>query len=168
MQDLDDDDGLSETAISTSALLTVILAGLGAITAMLSNYHADQAVIEQIQASDQWGYYQAKGIKGNLISVKTDLMIAFGKPALPADVEKINQYKKDQDEISESAREKERASTSHIKRHTLFARGVSFFEIAVVISAITILTRRSGFGVLSLLAGLMGIFFLTQGVIFKG
>src|SRR2546421_12707398 len=45
--------------ISWVALSTAILAVLAAIAGLLSGKHANEAMMSQIQASDQWGYYQA-------------------------------------------------------------------------------------------------------------
>ena len=52
------------------------------------------ALIDQIQASSQWGYYQAKGIKGNMVVNKVDMLLAFGRAASQSDQDKISQYKK--------------------------------------------------------------------------
>ena len=52
-----------ETWISWVALSTAVLAVLAAIASLLSGQHANEAVMDQIEASDQRNYYQAKGIK---------------------------------------------------------------------------------------------------------
>jgi len=45
------------------ALSTAILAVFAAVCSLMAGHHANEALIEQIQASDQWAYYQAKGSK---------------------------------------------------------------------------------------------------------
>ncbi|HKS31875.1 MAG TPA: DUF4337 family protein, partial [Chthoniobacterales bacterium] len=50
----------SEKWISGVALSTAILAVLAAIAALLSGSHANEAMMEQIEAADQWAFYQAK------------------------------------------------------------------------------------------------------------
>ncbi|HEY8966786.1 MAG TPA: DUF4337 family protein, partial [Candidatus Methylacidiphilales bacterium] len=47
------------------ALSTVFLAVLAAIAAFLSGFNETEALINRQLASDQWSYYQAKGLKGN-------------------------------------------------------------------------------------------------------
>jgi hypothetical protein len=141
---------------------------LAAMTAIFANYHSNEAVIDQIQASDQWGYYQAKGIKGNIVINKVDLLTSLGRIASQSDLDKIGQYKKEQDEISESAREKERSSNLHVKHHIVLARAVILFQVAIAVSAISIMTRRSKFWHVSLLAAGAGTFFLIQGIFLKG
>src|SRR5437773_12547315 len=52
-----------ENWISWVALSTAILAVLAAIAGLLSGKHANEAMMSQIEASDQWGYYQARASK---------------------------------------------------------------------------------------------------------
>src|SRR3954470_3658262 len=105
------------------ALSSALLAVFAAVTALLAGHHANEAMVEQIHASDQWSYYQAKGIKSAVLATKLDLMHAFGKSAAPHDEEKLSEYKKEQEEISEKAKEKEHESESHLRHHVIFARG---------------------------------------------
>jgi hypothetical protein len=159
------DSSIHYSSISYIALSSAIFAALAAITAMLSNFHSNEAVIDQIQASSQWGYYQAKGIKGNMVANKIDLLLAFGRAATQSDQDQITQYKKDQNEISENAREKERSSALHMRKQIILARGISLFQLAIAISAIAIMTRRRTFWHLSLLSACGGLFFLVQGLL---
>ena len=52
------------------ALTTVILAVCATLATFKGGGHSTKAVLSQSQASDQWAYYQAKGIKGNLYEVE--------------------------------------------------------------------------------------------------
>jgi hypothetical protein len=54
-------------------LSTAILAVLAAITGLLSGMHANEAMMDQIEASDQWNYYQAKSIKASVLDAKMSL-----------------------------------------------------------------------------------------------
>jgi len=62
-----------ETWISWVALSTAILAALAAIAALLSGRHVNKAMMNQIEASDQWNYYQAKGITAAVLDAKMSL-----------------------------------------------------------------------------------------------
>src|SRR4051812_1801928 len=62
-----------ERWISWVALSTAILAVLAAIAGLLSGQHANEAMANQIEASDQWAYYQAKGIKAAVLDAKMSL-----------------------------------------------------------------------------------------------
>jgi len=72
--------GSSEKWVLGVALTAAFLAVLAAITSLIAEHHADEAMILQIQSSDQWNYYQAKGIKANLLDTKTEILSALGKP----------------------------------------------------------------------------------------
>ena len=63
-----------ENWILKVALTAAILAVFAAITALMAGHFANEAMIEQLKASDQWAYYQAKGIKYVVIENKIDLL----------------------------------------------------------------------------------------------
>ena len=44
------------------ALSSALLAGFAAVCSLLAGHHANEAMVDQIQSSDKWAYYQAKGI----------------------------------------------------------------------------------------------------------
>src|SRR4051794_18145381 len=73
-----------ERWISWVALSTAILAVLAAISALLSSKHANEAMMSQIQASDQWSYYQAKSIKAAVLDAKMALLGAPARSTSPA------------------------------------------------------------------------------------
>lgn len=154
-----------ERWISWVALSSALLAGFAAVTALLAGHHANEAMVEQIHASDLWSYYQAKGIKSAVVSSRIELLKALGKEAPAKDEEKIAKYKEDQDETSKEAKEKERASESHLQHHVIFARGVTLFQVAIAVAAIAVLTRRKRFFLVGLAFGLGGLIFLIQGML---
>src|SRR5213078_1315887 len=61
------------TWISWVALSTALLAVLAAIAGLLSGIHVNEAMMNQIEASDQWSYYQAKSIKAAVLDAKIAL-----------------------------------------------------------------------------------------------
>jgi hypothetical protein len=147
--------------ISWVALSTAILAVLAAIAGLLSGKHANEAMMSQIQASDQWGYFQAKSIKSAILEAKTTLAEA----ATEKDKEKAAQYQKEQEEIKQVAEEKQADATSNFHKHEVFARGVTMFQIAIAIAAISALTKRRRFWLVSLVFGAAGSVFLVLGLI---
>src|ERR1700755_583286 len=62
------------------ALTTAVIAVLAAITGLLAGDHADEAMLSQIHSSDQWAFYQAKGIKSDVLATSNNMLIAMGKP----------------------------------------------------------------------------------------
>ena len=144
------------TWISWVALSTAILAVLAAIAGLLSGQYANEAMMNQIEASDQWSYYQAKSIKASVLDAK----ISLARAPNESDRSKRDRYEKEQEEIKSDAEHKEAAAKSNFHRHEVFARGVTMFQIAIAIAAISALTRKRHFWVVSLLFGLVGCVFL--------
>ena len=145
------------------AFSSALLAGFAAVCSLLAGHHANEAMIEQIQSSDRWAYYQAKGIKAAILGSKVELLEAEGKPVTPKDRAKLVEYKKEQEAISVEAKHKEHGSESHLRQHVVFARGVTLFQVAIAVGAIAALTSRRRFWFLSLGFGALGLVFLVQG-----
>ena len=143
--------------ISWVALSTAILAVLAAIAGLLSGEHANEAMMNQIEASDQWGYYQAKSIKAAVLDAK----IALSATQSEQDREKTAKYQEEESEIKSEAEHKEAAAKSNFHKHEVFARGVTMFQIAIAIAAISALTKRRRFWIVSLVFGGVGCVFLV-------
>lgn len=147
------------------ALSSAILAALAAVTSLMAGHHSNEAMVEQIKSSDQWNYYQAKGVKANVLASKMDMLAALEKPVDPKDKEKLAEYKKEQEEIKKIAEEREKASESHLHSHVIFARGVTLFQVAIAVGAISVLTHRRRFWYVSMSFGAAGALFLLQGLL---
>ena len=165
------------------SLSTALLAVVAAIAALQSGNLVNEAlsvkndaVLKQAQASDQWAYYQAKGIKGNGAAQMADLFSTNpAQAALAAKYKKeAARYKQDQQQIQDQAhtleqeRDKENAeSGDFLEQHHLFAYCVTFTQVAIALSAVAALTKRKPVWYLSLLIGLIGLALLIYGYIPK-
>ena len=147
------------------ALSTALLAVLAAIAALLAGHAANEALLEQIQASDQWSYYQSKSIKENVLTTKLSLIVAMGKTIEGADAKKLTEYKTDMEEIKKEAEAKEAESASHMKHHVTLARSVTLFQIAIALAAIAVLTKKRPLWLGSLALGAIGAFFFVGGLL---
>jgi uncharacterized protein DUF4337 len=150
----------SEKWISWVALSTAVLAVLAAIAGLLSGKHANEAVMSQIQASDQWSYYQAKSIKSAVLDAKMSLANAADEK----DRAKAAKYEEEQAEIKSEAEHKETEAKTNFHKHEVLARGVTMFQIAIAIAAISALTKKRRFWIVSLLFGAIGCVFLVLGM----
>ena len=146
-----------ETWISWVALSTAILAVLAAIAGLLSGQHANEAMMNQIESSDQWNYYQAKSIKASVLDAKMSLAGVHDE----SDQSKRDRYEQEQEAIKSEAERKEAAAKSNFHKHEVFARGVTMFQIAIAIAAISALTKRRKFWIVSLIFGGVGCIFLV-------
>ena len=147
--------------ISWAALSTAILAVLAAIAGLLSGKHANEAMMNHIEASDEWNYYQAKSIKASVLDAKMSLA---GTPN-ELDQSKRDRYEKEQEEIKSEAEHKEVAAKSNFHKHEIFAGGVTMFQIAIAVAAISALTKIRPFWIVSLLFGAAGCVFLVLAAI---
>jgi hypothetical protein len=144
------------TWISWVALSTAILAVLAAIAGLLSGQHVNEAMMNQIESSDQWNYYQAKSIKASILDAKMSLAGAPNE----SDQSKRDRYEKEQEQIKSEAERNQAAAKSNFHKHEVFARGVTMFQIAIAIAAISALTRKRSFWIVSLIFGGVGCVFL--------
>ena len=145
--------------ISGVALSTAVLAVLAAIAGLLSGKHANEAMMAQIESSDQWSYYQAKSIKASVLDAK----ITLTAEATEKDKEKAAKYQEEQAEIKQEAEHKEAEAKSNFHKHEVFARGVTMFQIAIAIAAISALTKRRRYWIVSMILGGVGCVFLVLG-----
>jgi hypothetical protein len=134
------------------AISTAFMAVLAAIAGLMAGHFSNEALIEQIKASDEWAYYQAKGIKADIIASSN-----------MRDSSKITKYKSDQIQIEKTAREFEKNSATFLEKHVILARAVTLFQIAIAISAISILTGKRSLWYLGILLSLTGIYFFLTG-----
>lgn len=166
-------EGVTESWSKYLALTTAIIAVIAAIASLRSSYFADRSLLEkndavlfQSQASDEWNYYQAKGVKKNL---------AEGLATQQSDdkrKQEAERYGREQEEIKKKAEEIEHKvgeanarAEELFERHHQLALGVTFFQIAIALSAISALLRRKSFWMLSILLTGVGLFFALAGML---
>jgi lipopolysaccharide export LptBFGC system permease protein LptF len=143
------------------ALSTSLLAVLAAIASLLAGHYANEGVLEQLEASNQWSFYQSKSVKENLLHTKGDILEALGKVAPEKDLEKLSDYRREQEEIRLEAGRLAKESKHHMRLHARLARSVTLFQIAIGVSAIAVLTRRKRFWLLGLGFGMGGFVLLV-------
>jgi non-ribosomal peptide synthetase component F len=119
----------------------------------------------QSEASNQWAYYQAKGIKSAAQEASRSAWIANGKTPPREFEESTEKYAAQQAEIQKEAqaREHERDAKSEeadhlLHRHHGFAKSVAIFQVAIALGAVAALTRNRLVWFGSLLLGWPGPF----------
>ncbi len=137
-----------ENWVRWSALFAALYAVMAATAGLESARYANDAMIEQIKASDQWGYYQAKSLKIMLLESEQNILQQLDKP-LPDVSEKLAQYGNEQTEIKAVATELSDASKKHLEKHEVFSRTVTLCQVAIAIIAIAVLTKRRTFSYIS-------------------
>ncbi len=137
------------------SLSTAILAAVAAVASLRAGDTVNEALALksdatriQAQASDQWAYYQAKGIKGAVSRSTAATWKAAGR-AVPPDLEATaTRYDSEQKEIQVKAKEleterdaKEKEAGGLLEKHHHFATAVAFFQVAIALGAVAALTR---------------------------
>jgi hypothetical protein len=161
------------------SLSTSFLAVIAAVAALQSGFLVNEAlavkndaVLKQAKASDQWAYYQAKGIKSNGAEQTAALFTANPAQAVQADKWKAEaeRYKAEQKDIQDEAvkiekeRDKENAESNELmEHHHSFAFSVTFTQVAIALSAVAALTKRKPVWLFSLLIGSAGLIFFIKG-----
>jgi hypothetical protein len=153
------------------ALTTAVLAALASVASLKAGGTVNEALALKTdatrlrtEASDQWAYYQAKGVKAAVQEATRSSWLAAGKPP-PADYEaRIHRYEQEQKEIEANAREKEREAEEKqreaedlLHRHHAFANAVALFQVSIALGAVAALTRNRIVWLASLLVGLTGV-----------
>ena len=160
----------TDSLLRNIALTTALLAAFGAVAALQAGGTVNEALVLkteagrlQAEASDQWAYYQAKGIKANIQEGARTTWIAAGKPA-PSNIEQsIQRYVAEQRDIERAAREKERERDEKSKEadrllehHHQFANSVAFIQVSIALGAVAALTRNKMIWMGSMLLGVVG------------
>jgi hypothetical protein len=157
-----------ERWITGVALTAARLAALAAITSMLAGHHEHEAMMQQLEAADQWNFYQAKGIKGQLREVRLEGYRRSGETP-PAELAKTGtDYKAEQSKIKQEAEAIEASAGFHDHLHTFFATAVTLFQVAIAVSAISALTRRRAFWLVGIGLGVLALGALTAGLLVSG
>jgi hypothetical protein len=155
----------SERWVLGVALSSAILAAFAAIASLMAGHNANEAMIAQIESSDQWSYYQSKSIKEDQALGKIDVLSAIGKPVPETDKTKIAQYEREKEGISKKAERLEGESKRLLHLHERLAVSVTLFQIAIAVGAISVLIKRKTFWWASLVVGVVGVCFFAQALV---
>ena len=147
------------------AVSTAVLAALASIASLLSGYHTDEAMIEQVRAADKWSEFQAKSIKAAVLESKMELLPALGKEPATADTQRAARYDAERSDLSKAAQSLEHSADDHRRRRKVISVSVSSFQVAIGLCAIGLLTKRTWFWVIALAAGAAGIVVLAYGAL---
>jgi Domain of unknown function (DUF4337) len=160
------------------AITTAIMAAFAAVAALRAGATINEALVLkteatqlQAQASDQWAYYQAKGVKAAVLEGTAAAWTAAGKPVPPEVTEKQKRYAKEQAEITVAAKEKEHERDKRgeeaehlLHQHHRFANSVALLQVAIALGAVAALTRIRVVWIGSSLVGLAGIAFCAAAI----
>ncbi|WP_028203118.1 DUF4337 domain-containing protein [Paraburkholderia nodosa] len=150
--------GESDPFPGRMAVMTAILASIGAIFAYQSGnsenqalYYKNEAAIRKTEAANQWAYYQAKGEKQNLAELGAQLSALApnsdaAQKRFAADADRYRQQKEPiraKAEALEKIVEQDDALSEQVLHgHHRWAQATTLIQISIALTAITLLTRR--------------------------
>lgn len=152
------------------ALTTALLAAFAAIASLEAGSTVNEALVLkteatrlQAQASDQWAYYQAKGIKAAVAHSAQGPWTVLDKPPPAKFADDEARYLKEQHDIEAHAHEleHERDGKSMEADHLLhlhhgYAQSVALLQVAIALGAIAALTKKNIVWWGSLVLGVVG------------
>lgn len=167
-----------ESWLNVLALTTVILAVCATLATFKGGGHSTRSVLRQSQASDQWAFFQAKSIKGNLYELEKD-RIARELKALDAKApaerglelrkamddlaQKVAKYDGEKAQIQKEATRLE-AERNEAQLHSqAFGLAVIFLQIAILLSSIAALLKKKPVWVFGLAVGAVGLVTFANG-----
>jgi hypothetical protein len=144
-------EGGEESLINISLAIS-ILAVLVAMVTVLGHRTHTEAVLMQARATDEWNLYEAKKIRQDSLGVVIDQMALAPTTDAKATAAKIGEYKAhmakwtaDLKEESDQANDYQAEVKKAEKKAVRFDIGEALLQISVVLSSITLFTRRKSF-----------------------
>lgn len=146
------------------SLLVVFFAVATGIGALRAGSHSSRTVLRQAQASDQWAYYQAKGIKARISELEQHLATDEAKAKkLAADVAR---YKQEQTEASDDAKRLEGERDEAARHSPPLGNGIAALQIAIALASICLLTKKKLLFLASAVLGTAGAVLVVYGLFF--
>ncbi len=156
------------------SLTTIFLAVLAAVATQRAGGFSsatmkqlNEATFNQAEASDQWSYYQAKGIKLNLYKLEHERLasVPTTDPKLLASLaEQVARYEKEQKDIAGDAKKFEAKRDAARDEASKAAAGggkmglaTSVFQIAIALGGITLIVKKRWLWFASMAGGLLAV-----------
>jgi hypothetical protein len=167
-----------EAWLNYLALSTVIFAVCATLSTFKGGGFSTRSVMSQSQASDQWAYFQAKGIKSYLYELQAEkleiellgIQKTAQKEAVAAYKDKIADYRKkvvkydsEKAEIQEKAKKLEATRDESQLHSKAFGVAVIYLQIAILLSTIAGLLRKKQVWYLGLVTGSLGLISFADG-----
>jgi hypothetical protein len=172
-------DEKKEPWLNLLALTTVIFAVGATLSTFKGGGYSTRSVMSQSQASNQWAYFQAKSIKGNLYEMEQarlsrELKALEGEKGSAGRVEearkalaeveaKVAKYDKEKAEIQKEALALEARRDDAAKHGQPFGLAVIFLQIAILLSSIAALLKTKPIYFAGLAVGAVGMVYFANG-----
>ena len=134
------------------AMFTAVLATIGALISYqngAAESHGlelkNEAILKKSAASDQWAYYQAKGIKQVIVANATPVNEGE-RQRLSSEAARYDGEKKEIEvearKLDQESAELDAASAQAFAPHGRLAQALALVQVAIAMAALTVLTRQ--------------------------
>ncbi len=148
------------------AVLAAIATQRGAGYSSATMKQLNEATFNQAEASDQWAYYQAKGIKQSIYELERDRAtsgsVALEPKVLAAITAKIDRYDAEKKEITKTAKDFEtkrdaarELSVYSADRGREMGLSTTFFQIAIALGGVCLVVKKRWLWYVSMGVGLL-------------
>ncbi len=134
------------------AVLAAIATQRGASHSSATMKQLNEATFNQAEASDQWAFFQAKGIKQSIYEQERDRLNAIGNPdakVLASVTSRIDRYEKEKKDITieakklEAKRDEARAAaTLAADRGREMGLATTIFQIAIALGGVCLVVKK--------------------------
>ena len=163
-------------AVSTAlfAVLAAVASLLAGDTANEALYKSNLATLSQAKAADTWSAFQADSVQKYLQATHAETLTLLKAPPerIEAARREAARRQKVQDRLREEATQQDRETRALLEesrrllaQHQVFALGLTFFQVAIGLSAIAALLRKRWVWWASLLLGGLGLLQLLRGLL---
>jgi hypothetical protein len=161
------------------ALTTVFLAAAATFSTSKGGGYSTRSVLRQNQASDQWNFYQAKSLKGNLYEIEQarlarEIKTAEGAKGGAAQVEelkkaladvdaRVTRYTKEKEDIQKEAKKLEAERDDAARHGAPFGLATIFLQLSIILSSVSALMKKQPLYWAGLALGIVGLIYFANG-----
>jgi hypothetical protein len=153
--------------VDHAARTTAVLAVLAAVSSGQYANQFSRTILAQAEASDQWSYYQAKSIKGHLVTEQAKVLraMALTRPEGSAPLDKlrmeeeaaIKKYEHDMADARIKAESIEAQKRLHEKQGDWFQGAFIVLQAGVVLCTVAASSRRKELWFIAIALGIAGL-----------
>ncbi|MDP4289602.1 MAG: DUF4337 domain-containing protein [Bacteroidota bacterium] len=161
------------------AMTTIIIAVCATLSTFKGGGYSTRSLMNQTLASDQWAFFDSKGVKSYVFEAQLDNII-FQKSMLDASGkgskvqnqyqqqidslnQKIRRFSDEKKVIRKKAEEFVKISDESKLHANAFGIAVIFLQVSILLSSISALTKRKYIWIISLFVGACGILYFLNG-----
>ena len=172
-------DETKEKWTSYLAMTTILIAVCATLSTFKGGGYSTKSLLNQTLASDQWNYFDSKGVKGYIfeaqlvdVTFRKSMLDRTGKGAAAnkqyqeqIDLlnKKIKKFEDEKKEIKKEAEAFVKASAENKLHSGAFGIAVIFLQVSILLSSISALTKRKYIWIISLFVGAAGILYFLDG-----